>query len=98
MASATALIIRSRRKTMPIFDRPTLSHGRGWACERTGHPCADVVLLPVLRLSRRARAVLADGGRVYRGVADRRLARGDHPEDFRRHGLRSAAGDSVFPA
>ena len=70
----------------------------GAACERTGHPRADVVLLPVLRLSRRAGAVFADGGRVRRRGADRRFAGGDRPEDFRRRGFRSAAGDSVLPA
>ena len=43
---------------------PTPDRGRGR--ERTRHPRLDDVLLPVLRLSRRARAVFAAGGRVRR--------------------------------
>ena len=80
------------------FRRSMSACRRGRGRERAGHPGADVVLLPVLRLSRRAGAVLADGRRFRRRAVDRRLAGGDHPEDFRRRGFRSAAGDPVLPA
>ena len=71
---------------------------RGRSRELAGHSRPDDVLLSVLRLSRRAGAVFADGRRVRRRAADRRFARRDHAEGVRRRGFRGAAGDPVLPA
>ena len=65
---------------IPPIDDAIVREGSGR--ERARHPGADVVLLPVVRLSRRARAVLAAGRRVRRRNACRRLAGGDRPEDL----------------
>src|ERR1700733_11893339 len=91
-------IIPSRRTRIFRSRRPAPAPRPGRGRERTGHPGADVVLLPVFRLSRRARAVFADGGRVRRGAVHGRFTGRDHPEDLRWRGFRSTAGDTVFPA
>src|SRR5258708_27071808 len=97
MASARASSISSRRTKTPAYpsSTPTCRQERGR--ERTPYPGLDVVLLPVLWLSRRTRAVFAAGGCLHRRAADRRLIGGDYPEGFRRRGFRGAAGDPVLP-
>src|SRR6266851_2364642 len=88
---------RHRRTTFPCRrSKPAARAERGR--ERARHPRADVVLLPVLWLSRRAGAVFAAGRRLRRCLSRRRLAGGDHAEDFRRRRFRGAAGDPVLPS